>query len=86
VCLWVRVAELPASRLCSGECRLRPFGNQARLILGHRREDVNREPVCQRRVGRDKIDITFQKARDHRDASRQPVETGDEKRRAIDAA
>ena len=84
--LWLRIAELPAPRLCGGEGGLRPVGNQTRLILGDRGQNVNREPVCKRQISRDEINIAFQKPRDHRDAARQSVETGDDQLRVIDTA
>ncbi len=84
--LRLRVAELPAPRLCGGEGGFRSFGNQTRLVLGDRSENVNSEPVCKRHIGRNEIDVAFQKPRDHRDAASQSVETGNDQLRVIDTA
>lgn len=80
----VRVAKFPAAGLCCSKSRLRSLRNQPRLILGDRGKDVNREPVCERHVRRDKVHIAFEKARDQRNASCEPVEAGNDEFRLVD--
>ncbi len=84
--LWLWVAELPASGLCRRKGGLRSIGDEARLVLGHRGQNVNREPVRKRHIGRNEINIALQKPGDHRDAARQSVETGNDQLRVIDTA
>ncbi len=51
-------------------------------MLGDSRENMHRQPVRHRHVGRGELDAAFHQGRDERDIARQPVQLGDDQRRA----
>ena len=60
-------------------------GDHARLLLGHRGDDVNGQPVHRRHVGRDELDAALHQSGHEVDVARQPVELGDHQHRAMGA-
>ena len=46
-------------------------------MLGNGRQNVNRQPVRHRHIGRDELDAAFHQVRDERDVACKPIELGD---------
>ena len=56
------------------------------LVLGHGRQDVDRQPVGLREVAGDELDPALHQVRDEGDVAGQPVELGDQQRRLLQPA
>ena len=84
---------LPAPAAEFGPARLRrrkrcpqPFRDQIGLILGERREHMDGEAVCVRKIHGDEVEAAFHQLCGEAEVARQTVEAGDDQRRATIAA
>ena len=77
------VAEPDAARLRRRQRRLGPGRDHARLLLGHRGEDVHGQAVHRGHVGGDELDTGLHQPRDESDVAREPVELGDHQHRLV---
>ena len=79
-------AELHAPCLGDRERRLGALGDHPVLVLGHGRQDVDRQPVGLGEVAGDELDPALHQVRDEGDVAGQPVELGDHQGRLLHPA